>query len=152
MVFDPECFTCRALKAALLPCWKWALCWGQAGDRQELMAFLFTAPFWRCSCCSAQQESATPDTQLYFQSHGGCLGWDDICSFRCFPGCSLSGWPNVLPISCTAVLVGYSRLHPLSHRSGKTRSQLGSLELQGCLVQRLFLFPWCTMWPHLGFL
>lgn len=101
---------------------------------------------------------AMPGTQLYFQSHGGDLGWDDTCSFRCFPVCSLSGWPNVLPTSCAAVL-GWliptaSSWPPQSYNPVvyAQHSQLGSLELQGCLVQRLFLFPWCTVWPHLGFL
>lgn len=127
-------------------------------SRKERTGLLFTAPSWRCRCCYAQQEHAMPGTQLYFQNHGGDLGWDDTCSFRCFPVCLLSGWPNVLPISCAAVL-GWpiptaSSWSPQCYNPVvyAQHSQLGSLEVQGCLVRGLFLFPWCTMWPHLGFL
>lgn len=73
--------------------------------RRELTALPFTVPSsWRHSCCGAQQERAIPGTQLYFQSHGGCPGWADTCSFRCFPGSSPLGPPRVLRISRAAVL------------------------------------------------
>lgn len=116
------------------------------------MALLFTAPFWHGSCCSAQQERAIPGTQLYFQCHAGCLGWDDTCSFRCFPAVHCHGGQMSSPSAVQQHWPGYSQLHPLGHLSGKMHSQPGSLELQGCLVQGLFLLPQCTMWPHLGFL
>lgn len=72
--------------------------------RRELMALPFTVPSWRCSCCGAWPECAIPSTQLNFQSHGGCLGWAETCSFGCLPGCSPPGQPKVLRISCAAVL------------------------------------------------